>query len=276
MKGLDKKIREIKQQKIGNSQRRALIVEGSDDVRTFEVLLEKLEPNWSSQWVLAEAGKKSAVLEILAQEPTWIGVVDRDEWDEEKITQLVQERANIWFLPRYCIENYLIIPAELWAALPEKQQAKIVGGFNQFNAAIQRELDQWVKHGVLWSVINPLWEGLRSLGFKEALLNVAIAEDNDQIQSILADWHSFLDPHAIWQRYQAKLADVIAKDMDEKLKRHVHGKLFYEGVISPVLNGFLGQKSADDRQLSIIRTLPIMTDLGPLLQKMGFDIGGEA
>lgn len=275
MKGLDKKIREIKEQKIGNSQRRALIVEGSDDVRTFEVLLEKLEPNWSHQWVLAEAGKKSAVLEILAQEPTWIGVVDRDEWDEEKITQLAQEGANIWFLPRYCIENYLIIPSELWEALPDKQQAKIAGGFNQFNAAILDALDQWVKHGVLWSVINPLWEGLRSLGFKEALLDVAIAEDNQQIQRILTEWHRFLDPDAIWQRYQEKLADVVAKDTDEKLKRHVHGKLFYEGVVNPVFNRLFGQKSADERQLAIVRTLPIMTDLRPLLQKMGFGVGAE-
>lgn len=76
MNGLDKKIREIKEQKIGNNLRRALIVEGSDDVRSFELLLAKINPDWSNQWVLAEAGKKATVLDILAKEPTWLGIVD--------------------------------------------------------------------------------------------------------------------------------------------------------------------------------------------------------
>ena len=272
MNGLDKKIREIKEQKIGNNLRRALIVEGSDDVRSFELLLAKINPDWSNQWVLAEAGKKATVLDILAKEPTWLGIVDRDEWGEDKIVQLETERANLFFLPRYCIENYLIIPSELWQALPDKQKAKVHGGSDQLSSAILSELDRWVKHGVLWSVINPLWEGLRSLGFKESLLNVDIVENNDEIQRILRNWHAFLNPDTIWESYQERLSAIEAKTTDEKLKLHVHGKYFYEKVISPTLNSLLGQKSSDERQFSIIRTLPVMTELHPLIIKMGLDV----
>ena len=38
MKGIEKKIREIKEQKIGNSGRQVLVVEGSDDVEAFELM----------------------------------------------------------------------------------------------------------------------------------------------------------------------------------------------------------------------------------------------
>lgn len=125
---------------------------------------------------------------------------------------------------------------------------------------------------MLWSVINPLWEGLRSLGFKESLLNVDIVENNDEIQRILRNWHAFLNPDTIWESYQERLSAIEAKTTDEKLKLHVHGKYFYEKVISPTLNSLLGQKSSDERQFSIIRTLPVMTELHPLIIKMGLDV----
>lgn len=107
MKGIEKKIREIKEQKIGNSGRQVLVVEGSDDVEAFELMLEKLAPEWSRGWVLAEAGKKSAVLEIVRREPTWAGVVDRDEWADEKNEELEAELRNLAVLPRYCLDTAL-------------------------------------------------------------------------------------------------------------------------------------------------------------------------
>lgn len=272
MKGIDKKIRDIKEQKIGNSQKKALIVEGIDDVRSFELFLSKNAPDWSSQWVLAEAGNKSAVLKMLEKESDWLGVIDRDEWDEEKIVQLGDEKGNLSFLPRYCIENYLIIPSELWAALPTKQKAKIQNGEEDLSARVLNDFEKWVKHGVLWSVINPLWEGLRSLGFKEALLEVDIATNDAEIQRILGDWHDFLNPDQIWQLYLSKLQEVEEKTVEEKLKLHVHGKYFYQQVVNPALNELLGQKSAEERQFAILRTLPVTTDLNPLFRKMGLDL----
>lgn len=273
MKGIDKKIQEIKEQKVGNSQKRVLLVEGSDDLRSFELLLSKIDPSWSISWALAPAGKKSAVIEMLTKEPDWLGIVDRDEWDEEKIAQLTTEKSNLLFLPRYCIENYLIVPSELWDALPDKQKAKVPEGLARLENLIFLDKDKWVQHGVLWSVINPLWEGLRSLGFKEALLDIAVVTNDAEIRRILGDWHAFLNPDDIWQRYQQKLADVNTKPDEEKLRRYVHGKYFYEQVVNPVLNQLLGQKSADERQFSILRTLPTVTDLNLLVNKMGLNVG---
>lgn len=269
MNGIEKKIKEIKEQKIGNSTRKCLVVEGTDDVRSLELLLSKLNQNWNEAWVLAGADKKSNVIKILEKEPDWLGIVDRDEWDEEKIMQLQGTMSNLIFLPRYCIENYLVVPEELWLALPEKQKSKIPGGQPELERLIISELDKWVQHGVLWSVINPLWEGLRSLGFKEALLDVNIAMDHSEIQRVLSEWHDFLNPDEIWARYQTKLTQVNTISNNEKLKLHVHGKLFYQQVVNTVLNQLLGQKSADDRQFAIIRTLPAVNDLAPVVASMG-------
>lgn len=271
MKGINKKIREIKEQKVGNSERRVLVVEGSDDVDAFELMLTKLAPSFSSGWVLAEAGKKSAVLEMVRREPAWFGIVDRDEWADEKILQLEAELQNLAVLPRYCLENYLIVPSELWEALPPKQKAKIPGGHQALQDKILEDLDRWVRHGVLWSVVNPLWEGLRSLGFKEKLLAVDIAEDDAEIKRILHEWHQFLNPNDIWTRYLNRLNVVAEKSDDEKLTLHVHGKEFYKTVVNPALNQLLGQKNAEERQFSIIRTLPQAEDLRPILDKLGLD-----
>ncbi len=269
MNGIERKIKEIKEQKIGNSTKKCLVVEGTDDVRSLELLLSKLNQNWNEAWVLAGADKKSNVIKILEMEPDWLGIVDRDEWDEEKITQLQGTMNNLIFLPRYCIENYLIVPDELWKALPEKQKLKIPGGQLELERLIISELDKWVQHGVLWSVINPLWEGLRSLGFKEALLNVDIATNHLEIRKVLSQWHDFLNPDEIWDRYQTKIIEVSTKSNSEKLKLHVHGKLFYQQVVNTVLNQLVGQKSADDRQFDIIRTLPAIDDLAPVVVCMG-------
>ncbi|MBS3964852.1 MAG: DUF4435 domain-containing protein [Methylomonas sp.] len=269
MSKTDDRIKDIREQQIGNSAKRALIVEGADDVDAFQSFLGKAHPGWEQKWVIAEGGKKTEVLAIIRKEPNWIGVVDRDEWSAPKIAELETELTNLWFLPRYCIENYLLVPEELWGALPENQQNKIAGGLVELTQSITNDLARWRCHGVLWSVINPMWEGLRSLGFKEALLDPAIATNEAEIKAKLQEWHDYLEPDPIWQSYQDALAQAVQLPVDEQLKRLIHGKYFYEQVVNPLLNQLLGQKSATDRQKAIFRTLPVPDDLGPLWQKMG-------
>lgn len=269
MSKTDDRIKDIREQQIGNSAKRALIVEGADDVDAFQSFLGKAYRGWEQSWVIAEAGKKTEVLAIIRKEPDWIGVVDRDEWSASKIADLETELANLWFLPRYCIENYLLVPQELWGALPENQQIKIAGGLVELTQSITNDLARWRCNGVLWSVINPMWEGLRSLGFKKALLDPAIATNETKIRTKLQEWHQFLEPDHIWQSYQEALAQAIQLPVDEQLKRVIHGKYFYEQVVNPLLNQLLGQKAATDRQKAIFRTLPVPDDLGPLWQKMG-------
>ena len=262
-------INKIEQEKIGGAQRRVLIVEGVDDVHALESFLTKWSPNWSQDWVVADAGKKAHVLDVLTKRPEWCGVVDPDEWTEVVIEQQVQEHPSLWMLPRYCLENYLCDPQELWRAFPPKQQQKIEGGIDDLTNKVTTDLDKWVCHGVLWSVINPLWEGLRSRGFKEALLNPDIAQDNQQIQETLTSWHHYLEPDDLFRSYQEKLADVQQLSTEQKLKRWVHGKQFYKAVVNVVLNDLLGVKAADVRKKAIFRTSPVPEDLKPLWEKMG-------
>lgn len=258
----------IENEHIGALSRRALIVEGTDDVHAIESFLTKKFSNWTRDWVVVEAGKKEHVIDVLKQKPNWCGVIDPDEWTEEIVEQKQKEITNLWVLPRYCLENYLVLPTELWNAFPKKQQDKVAGGRNDLETRITADLDKWVCHGVLWSVVNPLWEGLRSHGFKEDLLDPEIAQDDNKIQDTLTRWHDYLEPIALFQRYQNKLAEVQTLSQEQKLQRWVHGKIFYQSIVNVVLNELLGTKAADYRKKAIFRTCQVPDDLDSLWEKM--------
>ncbi len=263
------RIQEIYETNVGASGKRVLIVEGMDDVSGFSLFLDKVSVNWEDNWVIAGAGNKKMVLNILKKEADWIGIVDRDEWTSVIIEQKQQELPNLWVLPRFCLENYLIYPEELWQALPEIQQNKIVGSMDELHQKLVQNFDKWLRHGVLWSVINPLWVGLRSLGFKEALLNPNISLDGNQIQDKLDEWHNYLDPNRIYQQFIDRLDVVNQLPESDHFKRYIHGKEFYKQVVDSTLNDLLGQKSSSERKISILRELPLPDDLMPLWQKMG-------
>ena len=269
MSAATNRIQEIYETNVGASGKRVLIVEGVDDISGFSLFLDKVSVNWEDHWVIAGAGNKKMVLNILKKEPDWIGIVDRDEWTNDIIEQKQQELPNLWILPRFCLENYLIHPEELWQALPEIQQNKIEGSVDELHQQLVQNFNKWIRHGVLWSVINPLWMGLRSLGFKEALLNPDISLDDDQIQDKLNEWHRYLDPNTIYQQFIDRLDEVNQLPESEHFKNWIHGKVFYQQVVDTTLNILLGQKDSSERKISILRALPLPDDLTPLWQKMG-------
>jgi hypothetical protein len=272
MSRLEQKIRDIEEQKIGASDKRVLLVEGVDDVHAITEFAQKKDANISQQWVITEAGKKQNVLEILKKKPEWLGVVDRDEWTAEVIREKKETYPNLWILPRFCIENYLIVASELWDALPPNQQRKISGGEQALKQNIQRDMDRWVKHGVLWSIINPLWEGLRAKGFKESLLDPQLALDEATIQRTLHDWHDYLEPDQLWLNYQQRLADVQKLPCDDQLKQWVHGKKFYSTVVHSVLNQSLGAQKSNDRQKHLFKGCLTPSDFDDLWAMMSTPI----
>ena len=87
MSKLDDLQNKIKQQSIGATGRRVLLVEGPDDEQAFRAWLGKVSVSWENQWVIAIAEKKSNVLGLLEREANWIGVVDQDEWTADVIEQ---------------------------------------------------------------------------------------------------------------------------------------------------------------------------------------------
>lgn len=268
---INEKIEEIKDQFIGTTNKTVLAVEGVDDENFYRVLLERHVNDWQAQLCIVGVGGKKSVLEILDKEHSWFGIVDRDEWSDTVIDEKKNNFKNLWITPRFCLENYLIVPNELWAALPQIQRDKIPEGESKLRSTILNEFDRWVAHGVLWSFVNPLWDGLRSRGFKEELLSPDVALNNGYIRKKLNEWHQFLDPEPIMERYMSKFEDVRKLQEDERLKRWVHGKQFYAAVVNPALNMLLGQKSENDRRASIIRTLPLPEDLNGFLKMLNLE-----
>ncbi len=270
MSKLDTLHDKIKQQHVGATGKKVLLVEGPDDELAFRSWLGKLDVNWENRWVVASAGKKANVLDLLTLEPDWVGVVDRDEWTAQNIAEKQRDIPNLWVLPRFCLENYLCDPNELWAMLPLMQQQKIQGGLETLGAAITVDLHQWLQHGALWHVINPLWEGLRALGFKERLLDIQQAGNDQAIRQTLNDWHQFLEPTVIWTDYQARLAEVTGWPVGQQLQSGVHGKQFFPMVVHTALTQLLGENAkAGERQNRLLQSARSSADLQPLWQLMG-------
>lgn len=267
----------IRDEVVGATGKRVLLVEGTDDRAALEVLLGRFSPSWERHWGIAEAGKKQQVIGLLRQEPDWLGVVDRDEWDDATIANYATSHPNLVVLPRFCLESYLIVPSELWAAFPEVQKRKVTGGETALRDAILAEIPLYLRHGALWKVITPLWSSLRALGFKEALASetsLGVAQDDAEIQRILGDWDALLNPTQIFTNFQAALAAAQAATPSEQLTQWIHGKVFWSRAVHPALNQLLVQASEKDYRNNLFRNVPLPADLQPLFDRIVPPPGG--
>ncbi|NQU04036.1 MAG: DUF4435 domain-containing protein [Syntrophaceae bacterium] len=269
MKGWERRRDEIRETQVEETGKRVILVEGTDDVSVYGILMDRrFGSDFEKNWVVTYAGNKKIILDILSKENTWLGLIDRDEWTEDVIIEKQNQLPNLVVLPRFCMESYLIEPEELWKAFPENQRNKIAGGLEQLRGEVLIEKDKWLRHGVLWSVINPLWQGLRALGFKEALLDFNNAQDDARIQAQLEEWHNFLEPNQIYVSFKDRLSDVAERDETEQITRWVHGKMFFETHVNQVRNRLLGQRSLQDRKRDIFQTRALPGDLNPLWEKI--------
>jgi hypothetical protein len=255
---------------VGNTGVRVLVVEGDDDRDFFEALLNLRAPGWESSWLVGSANGKGNVSKILAAESTWLGVVDRDEWTQNAANAAAAALGGrLHILPRFCMESYLIHAGELWAALPELQQSKITGGFSIFEQAIYSDVAPWLRHGALWHAVNPLWGGLRAIGFKEALLDLQAAQDDAFIMSKLTEWHNHLEATPIFNEFTQFLATADAEPLESKLNNWVHGKRRFNEHVVPKLNHLLGSKSAKEWFTDLTCTLNVPSDLNQIWAAMG-------
>lgn len=269
MSKVQERIDEIKSQQLGNRVLRVLVVEGPDDRDAFQQFLAKRVPAWESHWVLAEAGGKRQVLQILKQEIDWVGVVDRDDWSDEEQAEHVRTYPNLFVLPRFCLESYLINPDELWAAFPDKQRAKLPGGLDDLKAAFAASLPEWIRHAALWHVINPLWRKLRALGFVDEALNTQSIPDDAALIALLNRWVSALDSQQVLLEFHERLLKLQQLSPAELTAHWLYAKKFYPEVVHPLLDRLLGTKSSKARRLAIFRTLPVPVDMETLWKKMG-------
>jgi hypothetical protein len=266
-----KRHKEIKEELIGRTGKRALLLEGRSDVDFFRILLKRRLDHWETEWELADCGNKTKVLNILAEETDWLGVVDRDEWTEAVLAEKRAEIPNLFVLPRFCIESYAVDPEELWPAIPPALRDRVSDGREGLRREILSDIERWLRHGVLWSEINPLWSGLRSLGFKEKLLGFDVAQDDAQILETLKEWHDHLDPDRIFGIFSEKMERVANLSPTEQLHRWVHGKHFFHEHVHPVLNRFLGQTDSSKRLNEIFGSRDIPDDLETFWDRIRVD-----
>ena len=269
MSKAEDRVAEIRGTKIGASKKRALIVEGPDDEAAFNQLLRRRAPDWEQTWALAPAGGKREALKLAALEPTWLVVTDRDEWSDSDVAGHVAAQANLFVLPRFCLESYLVDPQELWLALPQKQRDKPGVSPPALQAALLASLGDWQRHAALWQVINPMWSGLRALGFKDGLLTTDPVADDASLQQTLQAWAAYVDAAKVYAAVQTAIVQMRGLAQDEFLRRHLYAKAFYPQVVHRALDQLLGVKPAKVRRVALFSTLPLPADLEPLWQRMG-------
>jgi len=269
MSKVDERIQDIKTQLVGNTGVKVLLVEGADDVDAYRIFLDRKFPGWEVRWHLAEAGKKATVVEMVRKEPAWLGLVDRDEWTDAQIAAHSAASPNLLVLPRFCLESYLIDPAELWAALPAKQQAKVAGGEVRFRGEMLADLQGWIRHAALWHGVRPLWRQLRDQGFPDSVLGNPPMPDDAALRVKFNDWHVTLDADAVLASVHALEERLASEDESKLYAQWLYAKDFYPQVVHQVLNRLLGQKPAKERRLAILRTRTVPGDLAVLWQAMG-------
>jgi hypothetical protein len=262
-------IAKIRTQQIGATTKKALIVEGPDDVRFFEALLDRYNPEWGQSWVVAPATGKSRVLDILATEPDWLGVVDKDEWTAVEVSDAAAAYPNLFVLPRFCAESYLIEPSEIWGALPAKQREKIEGGQAQLQAEIEQTLDAWKRHAALWHVIHPIYRHMRSSDHRDSLLDPAAVPDANMLASVIATWLQKFDSAKISHEVATRTGLYAQIPSTDLYCQHLYAKKFYPMVVHGVMNKLLGQRTEKERRQALLRTMVLPADLVPLWHKMG-------
>lgn len=266
MSKASERIEQIKTEQVGQTGKKVLLVEGTDDVTAYTIFLDRLHPGWEVSWLVVPAGKKSAVIEMVKLEPKWIGLVDRDEWGSDEIDELDRHHPNLMFLPRFCLESYLVDPEELWEAFPEKQRVKIPGGVDQLREEIFKDKSAWIRHAALWFEVRSIWRQLRRLGFPDEVMNVPEVPTDDELRETFSIWGNAAEP--LLRRIHSLEAKLKAEDETKFCISWLYAKDFYPVVVHRVLDRLLGQMSAKDRRIAILRKRKLPDDLGFLWAAM--------
>lgn len=230
---------------IGNLARGlpVLLVEGDDDALLFRHFLSQYVPGWDLQLHLAAAGNKSRVISgVAVHRPDWLGVIDKDEWSPDDLVAAEARSPRLRSLPRFCIESYFCHPAEIWVALPVRRRDEAGNALEDLADPILGKLAAWVAHGAMWRVLRRLYHATR---LPSRLENEPVTNE-DEIRQILQSWHDQLAPDRVLLEYREELAKAQQMSHDDQLKKHIHGKKFFNQVVVPALDHlFAGAGRAD-------------------------------
>lgn len=266
MSGFEDAYRTLREEAAAARNKRVLIVEGKGDVDFLTYMLDK-QPlrsvGFYARFAIGAAGGKDNVLRILQREPDWVGIVDRDAWSEKTRAAQAEKLKNLIFLPRYCIENYLIDVNVL-------EEIFLSGRFEQKDAltdalrCIRAQIPGAIRHASLWRAVQPLYDELMRLGFNGALLRFEVPSDNE-IYDILKSWDRLLDAERIYEDYRAYEETGCAMPEGKALRTWVHGKVFWRKSVAPLLQKALDGMGEERLQRLIYRTMELPKDVKELL-----------
>ena len=261
--------------------KRVLVVEGDDDKDVYIAWLKQLTPRgtiFSDRLVVVDAGSRDQVLQGLlwyrdvASPPPGqlFGLVDRDEWDAPTLSA---KRAEIPRLlvneSRHCVESYFIDPAEIEAALLEKDRTLYGPSIPAIRTAIDRERLAWVDHWALWvtmcRVSRRLSEELFPGRFHD---HVPLPADPD-VEQRLRDWASIVEAGTIFESFRQERGAARAGTETEQFHGCIHAKKFFTRIVVPNALHSLGRHDAKNWMLKLAKWMPVVPgDLQPILQPL--------
>lgn len=225
-----------------SKNRRLLLVEGDDDKAVVEELLRTLDPLWQGKVHVGAAGDRDKVLGKVAKKADVLGLVDRDVWDEEDVTQ--RATANLVITSGWCMENHFCAPAPLEAmfSLPA---GSLVG-------PVEAAANGWIAHGSIWWTVqrlrNRIGAALPSIHLGHPGKDSgALIADESELRRHLSGYVSVLGSSSVdhlIQAIQDRHRAISSLPLAEAIERGIHGKRFFMEVISPSLSRVIGQRDA--------------------------------
>jgi hypothetical protein len=210
-----------------------IYVEGDDDVAVLS--------HWFPRLQFRAAHGKDQVRSKVAQDPASYGLLDRDFAPDEEVQASREPNSRMLIMQRYAIENYLLEPIIIAAAVrqltPDVDVAEIQGWRDETH--IRQKTHEWADELALYAAANSIiseWRNTitldRELGFlryfgplppipyaqvvESLRRRLAALTPADQIEAVL---------HARYEQVQADLASW------DGLQRWIHGKILLEGYL---------------------------------------------
>ena len=99
---------------------------------------------------------------------------------------------------------------------------------------------------------------------------------DEEIEQRLTPWRDFFEPAAIRQEYDELMRAANAEPLDDRLKRHVHGRKFFSEVVVNLLSPFKRQ-SAGEWYGDLVASYPgVPSDIEPILRDFLADLQADS
>ena len=241
-----------------------LFVEGKTDVEFLTIMMDKApfeDTNIFLHWEIIQCGGKDGVLKRLqGNNPRYFGLVDRDAWDEKEMSAMLALYPNLFILPRFCIENYIISPDELLNAFPS-----LLPYYDQMKS----QVPTGIRHGCLWRAATPLRQDLIKAGFIQALLKYPPVND-EELSKLIHRWQSVLSVEGVKSRASIFYKEIETLPQEEALHIFVHGKIFWKNVVEKNAEKIFPTFKREQLRKKILREIPLPKDLEEFLRKIFF------